>query len=140
MFSKNPYCFLSGEELTRIENDDVQQWIWGVLSAIPKDVPLEEVLKYEYPYAMNNGEVWGNPIMMQHPHAVIELVAWDGMLTLVISSDDELIEKIHHKIPNAIDLYEDNVRVQKIREEQERKENKENILTKLFRPFKREKN
>ncbi|MDO4712266.1 MAG: hypothetical protein Q4A75_09845 [Peptostreptococcaceae bacterium] len=137
LFSENPYCFISGEELTKIENDENAQWIFGVLSAIPKDVPLEEVLKYEYPYANGYTGFWKNPITMQHPHAVIEIVPWDGELILVISSDEDLIEKIHQKIPNAIDLYEDNIRVQKIREEQEKKENKERFIQKLFHLFRR---
>ncbi len=121
IFNQEEYCFLTGEELARSLKADDALWVWGVLSAIPKDVPLEEILKYEYPYSRDNGEIWGNPITMQHPHAVIEIVPWDGMLTLVISSDDKLVERIHQKVPNAVDLYEDNIRVEAWHKEQEEK-------------------
>lgn len=37
----------------------------------------EEVLKYDYPYADGYKGFWENPIALQHPLAVSEIVVWD---------------------------------------------------------------
>ena len=37
----------------------------GVFSAFPKEIRLEEVLKYDYPYADGYKGFWENPIALQ---------------------------------------------------------------------------
>lgn len=63
----------------------------GVFSAFPKEIRLEEVLKYDYPYADGYKGFWENPIALQHPLAVSEIVVWDGSLILVISKRVKLL-------------------------------------------------
>lgn len=66
----------------------------GVFFAFSKEIKLEEVLKYDYSYADGYKGFWKNPIGLQHPLAVSEVVAWDGSLILVISKKDEVINAL----------------------------------------------
>ena len=47
----NEYCWLEGRSLLDLLAKEEFQWIWGGFSAFPKEIRLEEVLKYDYPYA-----------------------------------------------------------------------------------------
>ena len=80
------------------------QWIWGVFSAFSKEIKLEEVLKYDYPYADGYKGFWENPIALQHPLAVSEIVVWDGLLILVISKKSEVVNALIDNNTFAQDL------------------------------------
>lgn len=98
------YCWLTGEELTNmIENEDFQ-WIWGVLSAFSKNVSKEKVLEEKFPKADGYTGFWKNPISIQHSCAEIEIVAWDGSMTILISKNDDIIDRIKNSNPMAEDL------------------------------------
>jgi len=105
----NPdYDWLPGDVLLEIvERYDIQ-FVWGVFSAIPKDVPLEQVLLGDaagsLPCADGNGDFWKLPVSMQHPLAEIEIVAFDSSLTLIISEHDALIDKWAAAFPHSEDL------------------------------------
>lgn len=102
------YCWITGDELTNmVENEDFQ-WIWGVFSAFPKDISQQEVLKSKLPYADGNIGLWQNPVSIQHPLAEMEIVAWDSSMTVVISKNDDIIEKLKESIPWAEDLEKHN--------------------------------
>ena len=45
------WCWISGEELTAIVEEEDFQWRRGVLAAIHKSVSQKEVLQYGLPYA-----------------------------------------------------------------------------------------
>ena len=79
------YCWIDGKELLRLLKKEDFQWIWGVFSVFPKAVTLDEVLKYDYPYADGYTGFWKSPISVQHPLANSEIVFWDGLLILLIS-------------------------------------------------------
>lgn len=98
------HCWISGEELMQIMVEDEFQWIWGVFSGFRKEIGREDILTYSLPYANGNINLWMNPISIQHPLADIEIVAWDGELTLCICKDDTIIKEISTKFNNAIDL------------------------------------
>ena len=85
------YCWLSGEELTEMVNQEDFQWIWAVLSGFDKSIELSEVLKYDLPYADGYEGFWNKPLTLQHPLAKIEIVPWDSSLTLILSNDKELV-------------------------------------------------
>lgn len=84
------YCWLTGEKLSQIVREDDTQWIWAVLSGFDKNIALSEVLKYPQPYADGYKGFWINPISIQHPLATIEIVPWDGLLTLFFSREEDL--------------------------------------------------
>ncbi len=93
------YCWLSGEELTKIVNHEDFQWIWAVLSGFDKSVELSEVLKYDLPYADGYTGFWKKPLALQHPLSKIEIVPWDGSLTLVLSEEKEIVDSFMESFP-----------------------------------------
>ena len=98
------YIWISGEDLKNILYLDDFQWIWGVLSGLPRNILLEDALKYQLPYADGYTGFWKNPITLQHPLADIELVAWDGSCTVFICKNELLAEKILAIYNQAEDL------------------------------------
>ena len=103
LFDEN-YCWLSGDELTKIVETEDFQWIWAVLLGFEKSVPLHEILKYPLPYADGYGGFWGEAVSLQHPLASIEIVAWDSTLTLVISKYESIVLDFMRAFPRSKDL------------------------------------
>lgn len=103
------FYFLTGEELTRIVNEDRSQWVWGVLSGFDKRIPKEDVLKYPLVDANGYTGFWQNPLTLCHPLAELEIVAWDGCLTLVLSDHKKIVEDFRRAYPQAEDLYQYNL-------------------------------
>lgn len=103
MFSKK-YIWISGEQLTEIISKDDFQFVWGVFSGFSPEVTLEEVLRYDLPFADGYKDFWANNVGIQHPLAKVEIVAWDSSLTLLISKDDSLVQKFCNNFPLSEDL------------------------------------
>ena len=99
---------MTGDELTDICKNEDFQWIWGVFSGFHKSVDKEDVLKDKLPQADGYTGFWKNPISIQHPLAEIEIVAWDSSLTIIISKNDNIIEKFMKRNILAEDLEEYN--------------------------------
>lgn len=108
IFDKN-YLWISGKELYKILKEEDFQWIWGVLSGFKKDIELKEVLQQELPYANGYNGFWNNPITIQHKLADIEIVAWDGLCSLFISKNENIIKYISKIYLSAKDLEEYNL-------------------------------
>ena len=102
------WCWMTGDELTEMVEGENFQWIWGVLSAFPKDITKDVVLEYEVPKADGNEKIWQNPISLQHPLSVMEIVAWDSSMTIFISRNNDIVEKLAASNPLAQDLEEYN--------------------------------
>lgn len=102
------WCWLTGEELTEMIEDENFQWIWGVFSAFPKDVTKDMILEYKLPKADGNNKIWKNPISIQHPLSVMEIIAWDSLMTIFISRCNDIVEKLIVSNPLAEDLEEYN--------------------------------
>ena len=105
---ENDFTWISGSDLLSILDQHEIQFIWGVFSAFPKEIALDNILAYKLPYADGYTGFWHNPISLQHPLAVMELVPWDSSLFLLISKDDETISKFIAAFPEAKDLEEYN--------------------------------
>ncbi|MFL0246068.1 hypothetical protein [Candidatus Clostridium stratigraminis] len=103
MFSKE-YIWISGEQLTEIISKDDFQFVWGVFSGFSLEVTLEEILKYDLPFADGYKGFWVNNVGIQHPLAEVEIVSWDSSLTLLISKDGELVQKFRSNFPLSEDL------------------------------------
>ena len=101
---ENEYAWISGEDLLSIVNQYDIQFVWGVFSAFPKEIELDDVLKYDLPCAAGCAEFWHNPISIQHPMAIMELVPWDSTLFLLISKEDEIVNKFISAFPECKDL------------------------------------
>ena len=99
------YCWISGEELTAIVQQQDIQWIWAVFSGFEKDIPLAEILAYPRPDLDGCPEFWHNPSKIQHPLANIEIVPWDSSLVLFFSTDAALVAKFKKGYPQSEDLF-----------------------------------
>jgi hypothetical protein len=81
-----------------------------VFSGFSEKIDLEEIFRSKLPYADGNPDFWiANP-RIQHPLAVIEIIAWDSTLTLLLSKDDEISHCFRAYFQEAKDLNEDNRR------------------------------
>lgn len=98
------YCWLTGEELSKIVSEDDRQWVWAVLSGFDKSIDLSEVLKCPHPYADGYRGFWINPILIQHPLATIEIVSWDGCLTLFFSKHEDMVKNFLSFFPFSEEL------------------------------------
>lgn len=107
------YCWLSGDQLTRIIETEDFQWIWAVLSGFEKDIELNEVLKSELPHADGYEGFWNNPISLQHPLACVEIVPFDSSFVLLVSNNDEIVDKFRCSFHLSEDLETYNERQRK---------------------------
>lgn len=101
------YCWITGDELTEMfENEDFQ-WIWGVFSAFPKNISKQTVLKSELPKSEGYSRVWHNPVCIQHPLAEIEIIAWDSSMTIFISKEDYIVDLLqkNNKLVEDLEKY-----------------------------------
>lgn len=127
-FLQQKYCWISTEGLIRLlENEqsvtyrlsDKQmkktkvrknglQWIWGYFFGFPNEITKEQALSYGEFYVDGNERIWENPLVIEHPLAMIAIIAFDGCATAVIAEDEKLIEKIKNEYSYAKDLEEYN--------------------------------
>ncbi len=109
LFSQE-YVWLTGQELSDIIGAEKFQFVWGVFSGFKPEIPLNEVLQHDMPYADGYTGFWLDDVGIQHPLADIEIVAFDSSLTLFISKHDELADKFLHALPLSEDLSAQNIR------------------------------
>ena len=83
---------------------------WVVFSGFKKDIAMSEVLEFDLPFADGYSGFWDSSVTIQHPLADIEIVAWDGTQTLLISRHDALVQKFISANPLAQDLAAYNAR------------------------------
>jgi len=95
---ENDYTFISSDELLEIVNANEIQFIWGVFSEISKDINIDEVLKYEFPYS-EGVHTLDEIIEMQHPLAEIEIVVFDSSSVEIISKRENIIQTIEKEFP-----------------------------------------
>lgn len=98
------FCWVTGEELTKIVRENDSQWAWAVLSGFDKSITLSEIMQYPKPYADGYKGFWKNPLSMQHPLAVIEIVPWDNSLTLFFSKREALVNDFLKFFPFSKEL------------------------------------
>lgn len=104
------FCWVTGEELTKIVRENDSQWAWAVLSGFDKSITLSEIMQYPKPYADGYKGFWKNPLSMQHPLAVIEIVPWDNSLTLFFSKREALANDFLKFFPFSKELSAYNAR------------------------------
>lgn len=104
------YCWITGEKLSYMVKNyiDFQWWNWAVFTGFNKNIILDDILKFELPYADWYCGFWKNPVSIQHQLADIEITAWDSTCTLIISKDDKIVNKFMKKFSNSQDLFEYN--------------------------------
>ena len=104
------YCWLTGDELSAIIEQEDFQWIWGCLCGFSKDITMEEALKYPLPSAEDYGGYYQNPVSLQHPLSSVEIVPSDSSWTLIISKDKTIIDSYLKRCPKCEELFSFNQR------------------------------
>lgn len=96
--------WLTGEALQAILDGPEVQFIWGVLSAVPKGMrPPVEVA----PFADGNPTFWrAGELRPQLPSAVFEIVCWDSSATLLIGLSEEQATSFQLRYSDAKPLSE----------------------------------
>ncbi|GAA4340068.1 hypothetical protein GCM10023149_51200 [Mucilaginibacter gynuensis] len=96
------YFLLDSTEFQALINNEIQ-FVWAVISALPKeiDIVIKDVLSL--PYADGNGSIWESE-ELQHPDAVLEIICWDSGYTIVKFTDEELSAKFKAYFPEAVAL------------------------------------
>lgn len=91
MLFDQEYCWISGEEFTRIINDDDFLWGKAVILGFSKDTRMEDVLNTELPKISDNENL--NDTEIQHPLACIEINCIDSCRSVFKSKVKELTEQ-----------------------------------------------
>lgn len=81
-FSNKEFIIIMHQDLIKLlENNKDIQWIWAVFSAIPSKYSDYEILKYKFPYIIENKNI---NITIQHPLAEIEIDCIDSSYAKII--------------------------------------------------------
>ena len=98
------YCWLTGDELSAIIEQEDFQWIWGCFCGFSKDITMEEVLRYPLPSAEDYTGYYQNPVSLQHPLSSVGIVPCDSSWTLIISRDKVIIDGYLKRYPKCEEL------------------------------------
>lgn len=110
LFLNQPYTWILGEDLERKFSKEKGFWVWGVFSGFPKNITLDEVLKFSLPYADGNPNLWNANLALQNPLAKVELIEWDGMCFLGVTDDAAILRNLKEAFPlGSQDLEEYNL-------------------------------
>ena len=104
------YCWLTGDALSTIIEQEDFQWIWGCLCGFSKEVTMEEALKYPLPSAEDYDGYYQNPVSLQHPLSSVEIIPSDSSWTLILSKDKTIIDSYLKRWPDCEELLSFNQR------------------------------
>ena len=100
----NKYYWITGENLTKLANNEEVYFIWGVFSAFDKNETIDLDAIKEEPYADGNPNFWVKNPEIQHPKAIVELVLWDSSLILLLSKANDLSKNFRNSFEGWKDL------------------------------------
>lgn len=95
------YFILKNEDFQKIINSQTQI-IWGVISAIPQNIPIK-VNENNLPFVEGNDLVWENG-NLQVNNSEIEIIAFDSTYTIVKFKNQSLSNKFKRHFDEAIEL------------------------------------
>lgn len=95
------YFILKNEDFQKI-TDSRTQIIWGVISAVPKNINIE-INENNLPFVEGNELVWQNG-NLQVNNSEIEIIAFDSSCTIVKFTNQTLSEKFKKYFDEAIEL------------------------------------
>lgn len=95
------YFILNNKEFQKIVDSQIQI-IWGVISAVPKNIDIE-INKNDLPFVEGNDLVWKNG-NFQVKNSEIEIIAFDSSYTIVKFTNKSLSEKFINYFDEAIQL------------------------------------
>ena len=97
------YFILNNKDFQKIVNSQTQI-IWGVISAVPKNINIE-INENDLPFVEGNDLVWENG-NLQVNKSEIEIIAFDSSYTIVKFNSQTLSEKFENYFDEAIELEE----------------------------------
>jgi len=97
------YWVLTGSEFAELVADH-PQFIWAVISAIPKHCSDSQINTQCEPYADGNPAFWTGTPRPQHPFAEFAIVCWDGSATLLIGANETIATEFRIAYPESTDL------------------------------------
>lgn len=104
--------WINGKELMKqFEAHPDVQWIWGLLSGYPKDIPFDKICGH-LPIDIQTQKtipIWNNPIHTIEPLAVAELFAFDSLKTYFVSDNEDVLEELKREYPNSVNLEKENM-------------------------------
>jgi hypothetical protein len=106
--NQNNYEFMTGDTFLKLIEQNDFTFVWGVCSAFPKEIELERIISEGLPFADGYTGFWKNSINVQNPLAITEIVMWDGMLNLIISHNNQIVDKFLQLYDCGKDLVEYN--------------------------------
>ena len=111
-FANSKDTWISGDKLVEEvkNNPDVQLW-WGLLQGFHKSVSEVDQKNESVVDIQNDTEIWKNPVTMRSTKAVIEIEAFDSSMTIVISNNKEILERLKCSFPLSELLSEYNSRL-----------------------------
>lgn len=90
---RHDYIWLTGNEFSELIQNNMLQFIWGIIIAFPLTVSLEEVLKIQLP-SYQTEEYF-------HPLSIFEIISEDSSLAKVFSKQESNIQHLMSNIPEA---------------------------------------
>ena len=99
-FENDPDSWITGERLiTEIRSNPDIQWWWGLLQGFEQNVSRDEAMKSNPIDIQEDVGLWKNPLTMRNPESLIEIVAFDSSLTVIVSKDEAVLEKLKAAFP-----------------------------------------
>jgi len=95
------YFILNNKDFQKNVNSQTQI-IWGVISAVPKNINIE-INENDLPFVEGNDLVWENG-NLQVNKSEIEIIAFDSAYTIVKFNSQTLSEKFENYFDEAIEL------------------------------------
>ncbi len=94
---------LTGDQFRSLVFDH-PQFVWAVISAIPRQHAGDAFRSKTVPYADGNRGFWTGSPKPQHPDAEFEVVCWDSSATLLIGAEEKIGTAFRNAYPETIDL------------------------------------
>ncbi|MCT4566571.1 MAG: hypothetical protein N4A68_19935, partial [Maledivibacter sp.] len=95
--------FISGDELTKLVNQEDIQFIWAVFTGFEKDIKLDINNLEVVPYIKDHYDFWAN-VSIQHPQAMLEIDCCDSSYVTLLSKDELASQKFGKYFNEAIEL------------------------------------
>lgn len=93
--------WISGTELVKeVRKYPDIQWWWGLLQGFPDSISRDEVFKLEPIDLQDDPYLWGIPVTMRNPNALIEIEAFDSSLTIVLAKEIFVLESLKKAFPH----------------------------------------
>jgi hypothetical protein len=107
--------WITGEELTKIIDDDDIQFIWGEIFGFGKEIDFDTAMKNFRPRSKRRDPINSKNPQIQNSLATFQIICFDGGFTVLLSKDDNLSKLFRSYFKESMDLKESRRKRQKTR-------------------------